>query len=467
MSKFSRQSLLLVTIAIVGFALSLMAFWPGFMEYDSFDQYGQAIGVQPLDDGHPIIMALFWRVLIALYNGPQPMLLLQSFLYWSGFLYLSLYLLRDTSRFKLALTAILVPFLPFLLNFSGVIWKDTQMALSLFWAILLLVFGKTSKNKLLISLLLILYATLVRHNGVAAVLPILLLWSYQYVRFRDIKNKYSVPLITIFLLFIFLLINPGLNRIFSVEKTDLIRSQHLSEIVFIHCHSAPQDFSMLKKYYGESLTQMKPQYRQKYLCDLVSSLASTDDTGKIYDQNILDDEPDSQDDQIPTLWIKSVESHPSLYLQYRLLVYMAFMRPFSYTEPYYVFVDGMDTNPLPIKLPFEVLNPFGLSKLLKHYVNFFATSKYLQLPFRPFLWLITLMVTTLLALHKRQRSVCLISASGLLYLILYFPVLPAPDFRYCYYALFAQILSIYIALDRRYRGLTSPHGFPSAGNATQ
>ena len=121
-----------------------------------------------------------------------------------------------------------------------------------------------------------------------------------------------------------------------------------------------------------------------------------------------------------------------------------------------MFVDGMDTNPLPIKLPFEVLNPFGLSKLLKHYVNFFAASKYLQLPFRPFFWLITFMVTTLLSLHKRQWPVCLISASGLLYLILYFPVLPAPDFRYCYYSIFAQILSIYIALDRRYRGLTSP-----------
>jgi hypothetical protein len=328
------------------------------------------------------------------------------------------------------------------------------MAVTLFGASLLLVFGKTSRSKLLISLLLILYAILVRHNGVAAVLPILLLWSYQYIRFRGINNKYGATLITISLLFIFLLINPVLNRIFSVEKTDLIRSQHLSEIVFIYCNSAPQNFSILEKYYGERLIQMRPQYRQNYLCDQISSLASTDDTGKIYDQDILDDESDSKDDQIPALWINSVESHPFLYLKYRLQVYTTFMRPFSYSEPYYVFVDGMDENPLPIKLPFEVLNPLGLSNLLKHYVNFFATSKYLQLPFRPFFWLITLMATTLLSLHKRQRSMCLISTSGLLYLILYFPVLPAPDFRYCYYSIFAQILSIYIALDWYYCRLT-------------
>ena len=168
MSKFSRQSLLMVAIAIAGFILSLLAFWPGFMEYDSFDQYGQVIGILPLKDWHPASMTLLWRALITIYNGPQPMLVLQSLLYWSGFLYLALWLWRDTSKFTLALTAVLVPFLPFLINFTGVIWKDTHLAVVLFWAALLLVFGKTSWSKLLISLLFIFYGLSVRHNGIAA-----------------------------------------------------------------------------------------------------------------------------------------------------------------------------------------------------------------------------------------------------------------------------------------------------------
>ncbi len=455
MFNLSKQSLLLITIAVAGFILSLLAFWPGFMEYDSFDQYGQAIGILPLEDWHPPSMTLLWRALIKIYNGPQPMLLLQCLLYWSSFLYLALWLWRDTSKFMLALTAVLVPFLPFLINFTGVIWKDTHLAVALFWATLLLVFGKTSRSKLLISLLFIFYGLSVRHNGIAAALPLLILWSYRYCRFTDSNSKYGVFLVTTTTLLIYLVVDYGLNSFFSVEKTYPIKSQRLNEIVFIKCHSGSQDFSTLEKYYGESLTRTKPQKRRNYLCDQVSSLASTDDTGEIFEKDILDDQPDPTGKETLDLWIQSVKSHPLLYLDYRFIVYRTFLRPFSYPEPYYVFVDGMDENPLPIKLPFEVLNPFGLSKLLKHYVNFFADSKYLQLPFRPFFWLITLMVTTLWALHKRQRSMFLISASGLLYLILYFPVLPAPDFRYCYYAIFAQILAIYIALDRRYRGLTS------------
>ena len=455
MSKLSRQSLLLITIASAGFILSLLAFWPGFMEYDSFEKYGQAIGLYPLEDWHPASMTLLWRALNTICKGPQLMLLLQIFFYWSGFLYLALWLWRNTSKFLLALTAVLVPFLPFLINFAGVIWKDTHLAVALFWATLLLAFGKTSWIKLLISLLLIFYGLSVRHNGIAAVLPLLVLWSYRYFHFTDSNSKYGVSLITSVTLLLCLVGNFGLNRLFSVDKSYSLIEQHLNEIVFIECHSDSEDFSLLERFYGQSLMQMAQQQRRGYLCEKVSSLASSDDTGKIFDQDILYDGSDSRGPTILELWAQSVKSHPLLYLDYRLRVYKTFLRPFSYSGSYYVFVNGMDKNPLPIELSFEVLNPFGFTKLLRDYVTFSATSKCFQLPFRPFFWLITLVGTTLLSFQKKQWQVCLIATSGLLYLILYFPVLPAPDFRYCYYSIFAQILSIFVILNNRYSKLTS------------
>lgn len=81
-------------LALAGFVISLLAFWPGFMEFDSFDQYAQAIGKEQLNDWHPVILVFVWKLLIFVHDGPQLMLLLQLLLYWSGFLYLALHLLQ-------------------------------------------------------------------------------------------------------------------------------------------------------------------------------------------------------------------------------------------------------------------------------------------------------------------------------------------------------------------------------------
>jgi hypothetical protein len=97
------QNLLIYIISTTGFILSLLAFWPGLMEYDSFYQYGQATGKLPLNDWHPVSMTLLWRALIAIYDGPQLMLILQIFLYWTGFLYLAWNLLHQTHRWPIAL----------------------------------------------------------------------------------------------------------------------------------------------------------------------------------------------------------------------------------------------------------------------------------------------------------------------------------------------------------------------------
>jgi len=445
MSQFFRQSLLLYAVSIAGLTLSLLAFWPGFMEYDSFVQYGQAIGKLPLDNWHPVSMTILWRALISIYDGPQPMLVLQMFLYWAGFLYLAWHLLYHTSRLPLALSAIIVPFFPFLINFSGVIWKDTHLAISLFWASLLLGLGKPSRSKLMLGLAFIFYAISVRHNGIAAALPIMVLWSYQFVRLTGIHNKYSIPLVTLSISLGYLLINLSFSTFISFEKTSPLNAQLLNEIIFIQCQLDSKNLDIINNYYGENLIEIDPKNRTKYLCNQVSLLAKTEDTNVIYDEKILES-PDYNDPYIRTLWAQNVRSHPLSYLKYRLKVYITFLRPLNYPEPYYVFLDGMDENPLPFKLNFKVLNPFELTKILNDYIAF--TSSHIHLLFRPFFWLITLFITTLFLLQKRRYSTFLVALSGLLYLILYFPFLPAPDFRFCYYSIFAQIISIFIFLNQ-------------------
>jgi hypothetical protein len=51
-------------LALAGFVISLLVFWPGFMEFDFFDQYAQAIGKEQLNDWHPVILVFVWKLSI-------------------------------------------------------------------------------------------------------------------------------------------------------------------------------------------------------------------------------------------------------------------------------------------------------------------------------------------------------------------------------------------------------------------
>ena len=427
---------LIFAVACTGFCLSILAFWPGFMEFDSFDQYAQAIGREPLNDWHPVIMALLWRVLIRFHDGPEPMLLLQMALYWSGFLYLALQMLRR-GRPALAWGAILIPFLPFLLNFSGVVWKDTHMALAFFWAALILAFARRSMWSAATSLLLIFYGLAVRHNGIAAALPLLILWGHNFAGLINIRHRFSAALFTAgAAATILVLTNFAIDRLLAVEQTNPLHHQMLNEIAYMQCHSGgPVD--LLTLYPGDALKELSPADRQIELCRQVDELAAGGDTDDIFEKEILAS-PDDDDPRIFPLWLQTLRAHASEYLAYRLIVYRTFLRPFSYLRPYYVFCDGRQPNQFPERFSSEPANALGLATVLRDYIG--LASKMLDFLFRPFFWLIALVVTAGLSLWKKTWVAGLICLSGLCYLGAYLLSLPAPDFRYAYWAIFAQML---------------------------
>jgi hypothetical protein len=269
----------ILVLALAGFIISLLAFWPGFMEFDSFDQYAQAIGREPLNDWHPVILAFLWKLLIFVHDGPQPMLLLQLLLYWSGFLYLALHLLQRDKPW-LAVAAILVPFSPFLLNFAGVLWKDTQLALAFFWAALLLTFAPRNLTSAVASLAFIVYGLAVRHNGIAAALPLLILWSNEFAVSLHRGNRFGSLFCATCLAAIFFLINLGISELVIVERTSQLRHQMLNEIAFIQCHSnSPTSLSnFFDTYGGATLQSMSEPERGTALCGQIESLATSGDT---------------------------------------------------------------------------------------------------------------------------------------------------------------------------------------------
>uniref|UniRef100_UPI0025D34E0D hypothetical protein n=1 Tax=uncultured Xanthomonas sp. TaxID=152831 RepID=UPI0025D34E0D len=74
----------LLTACALGFAITLMAYFPGLMSPDSEDQLMQATSFV-FRDWHPPIMALLWSPILKLHDGPIGILMLFSALYWVAF----------------------------------------------------------------------------------------------------------------------------------------------------------------------------------------------------------------------------------------------------------------------------------------------------------------------------------------------------------------------------------------------
>src|SRR4030095_10931108 len=79
-----------LSLAITGFTLNLIAYYPGFMSPDSLEIYVQSIDHHYLDS-HPPIMAALWSTFNNFYQSPLTMLVFQLGLFWSSF-----YLLATT-----------------------------------------------------------------------------------------------------------------------------------------------------------------------------------------------------------------------------------------------------------------------------------------------------------------------------------------------------------------------------------
>lgn len=179
-----------IFICILGFAATFFAFYPGFMSWDSMNQYEQALSGE-YNDWQPPVMATFWSVLNIISPGPHVMLTFHLTLYWAGFVIL--YVAYRTQGSRLAMYFPLVAFCPCLLNTVGVIWKDVGLAVAWTFCIALLVYFSSSRRRIgLVSGTMIytsfLYGYLVRNNSFVSAPFILFLIVYVHITTNKVKR---------------------------------------------------------------------------------------------------------------------------------------------------------------------------------------------------------------------------------------------------------------------------------------
>ena len=153
-------------ILLIGFGVFLLYSFPGYMSTDSAQQLAEARSGH-FSDAHPPLMAQEWRWLDWIVSGPLLMLLLQGTLFLGGLYVLFKKLLSPRAA---AWTAIGILLFPPVLTPMGVIWKDSQMAAYLIAGTAALVQPRLRVR--LVGLGLLTAACALRHNALAAAIPL-------------------------------------------------------------------------------------------------------------------------------------------------------------------------------------------------------------------------------------------------------------------------------------------------------
>ena len=169
-------------ILVVGWLWFLVYAYPGYMSYDSVYQLSQARHLEPINEWHPPVMALIWRLTDAVIAGPFPMLVIQSVLFLVGTYSL---LRRVMSPRAAAIVAAVLLVAPQNIVVMAVIWKDSQMAGFLVASLAALLSQKRGWR--ITGYVLLCLATAVRYNAAAAAFPIVLAqfgWQGRWTGWR-------------------------------------------------------------------------------------------------------------------------------------------------------------------------------------------------------------------------------------------------------------------------------------------
>ena len=424
LSKFHIQSAL---VAAGILALLVIVFYPGYMSPDSISHLEQATGVSHLTDWHPPVMTRLWGFLIRVTGHISSMLIFQLMLLVTAMFTLSILVYRHTRNRAWALSVYIIVLLPNIMNIAGVIWKDVQMAFSLTLAVLLIWFIISSKKSLGrvavygivgLALLLILYAGILRYNALFAVLPILFVLPSLLTKRTPVWSGLASIIIG-------LVVTIGVTIVINQpsEKTHPITAVQLDDIV----HVANLDgehhgrWSMYKKIHDTCRDKTKDIMNSYIIC----TTAAQREVLKNEHQGVFND------------WISTIMKHPVRYVSYRLATFSIFL--FPQPERMYIFQPGIEQN----QVGAAVKNEYAISGLAA-YVKGGAQAN-IPLIFQPWLYLAVLVFIYYKSGRIREQVqrhfIRAVALSGLIYIVAYFPMAVAVDYRYIYWSVFATILS--------------------------
>jgi hypothetical protein len=173
----SHKTYVLVLLIVILFFANLVAGYPGVPNFDSNNQYSEAVNGH-FSDWHPPIMAWLWSMLRVIADGTGPLFVVHVFFYWMGIGLIALTLSR-IGRNPTAWAIVAVGAFPWFTWMNTQILKDVGMAASFLTGYSLCfsyrVRGvKVHSGIIVIATIFIVYGVLVRVNGIFAGAPLII-----------------------------------------------------------------------------------------------------------------------------------------------------------------------------------------------------------------------------------------------------------------------------------------------------
>lgn len=442
--------LVLAVAAMLGLAVTVSVFQPGYMSTDTFVQLGQALGKKPLSDWHPPVMSLFWRGLIAVTGSIASMAVVQQLVFWMSLWLLSTVVLQTTDSLRWGLSTYLLALSPVILTFVGVVWKDVQMAFALLAVTAICVRAPASRRwpwlkwvAFALGVLLLAYATLVRKNAIFAILPLLILL------FRSCFGRPTRPQVVLgSAVMVLALVVPStaISTIARPVQTHQVTQVMLDDLLLV---MRPQELSRVDAP-APLRAKLSSAARE---CAAKGVIIET--YWKCYGKGVGGSfTAVAYPDAIVGVWVSEIPRHLAGYVQYRTRLFMDFL--FSNR---YFFRDGVIKNDFGLALE----RPMAKNALKSYVIGWQQNLPWL---FSGWLWLTLNLVLALRRGPARFRwPVRLLGASGALYILGYFPIVAQTDFRYVYWSVISASVGILLVLVSKHAKEPTP-GEPASVTGT-
>lgn len=460
--------LLTIVPALVFTAL----FYPGRANVDIGNQYAQATGDIPFSDWHPPVMSAVWRVLIGITGESGSLFVLQVVLLGLACWAIGVLIHRlEVSRWvSLAGPAIMAT--PWVVSQMTTMWKDTQMAMAMLLAFVLLIITRFLPKTWVLwipALVLLVYAFGLRKNALFAIVPIAIYFAWLLVRRLNEARSLSRLLARRGLavgaasLLVIVCLGAGVKATDmaiasqeDVESTGQISQIFLDDVMFSVPNGDLQD-SDAPAELKDKISKARDKCLEKgEIWDAYWNCYGKGETGKPFS-------PLAHQDELKDLWLSEVITHPSRYLEYRAAVFSYYF--FSSAVEYWPDDWHYDAA----KVGLEQGNDKA-DYIVRPYVEDFALGTFPML-FKPWFWTLLAVVALGLAFRGRAKAtaakasvrggrsrslwpeVTALATSALCYIFGYFPIVPANHFRYTFWpALAVTVAFVFVLAMWRTRG---------------
>lgn len=384
------------------------------MSPDSVVQFKEALSGN-FHNWHPPVMAVLWRILLFFQQGPLPFLTFHLLM-----LFIACWVLSGTRNQEggYQWLWIFLPLLPQVYGTLGMIWKDIGMALALFMAFAMYcAWGETHRKRFFVlGLLFTLYALLVRHNGLTAIIPPTFLMAlFFFTRKRFLKAIAATAGLSILCLMIPLCFN---YVVCKGLKSMPVRTTIVDEIC-VTSHYAKKNLFFEKIKFSEFPLEALPSF-------------PVEKGWEFYHANV------NEKDLVPNL-VQVITQHPVEWIRAKFRLFSHFSSFPNQKKDAWVYSFFKDAP--------EQIHNSRLRDILMKIVNVCMDNAFLRIFFLPIFWVPAGIVIFIAGLLRRDAwglKMMLLTSSGLGYYAGFFIAIPTPDYRYFLWLNLSGISALFV-----------------------